>query len=180
MKLSKRISLIENRIQLVSVISGFLVTLAFLFFSMSLSAAFGYWSYKPEQDVMVNNQFWNVASVGWIVSVFLGCFVSATAAKPVEFRNGILNALTTWAASCLFFGGISMRIADPNLQAFLLTPTRVLFWHGFISDAAALGVAIFAAILAVYIERLKIRVEKEVDVFSSSALLLNNLDPAKY
>jgi hypothetical protein len=154
MNIKTKYSFLESRINVVSVVAGVLVTLATMFFMMSLAAALGFWSYQEDEIPLLGPQFWAVASIAWTVSVFLGACLSAVSSRSRELKNGILNSITTWAGSYLLFGGIALSIADSNLRTLLGAPTVSQFWHGFIGDSIALGAGVLGGILGTYLERI--------------------------
>lgn len=143
----------DSRISVLSVLSGILLILAFMFFFMSFAAALGFWTYRPDELPVLGPAFWMVAAVAWALSVFFGSFLTVVASRAKQVKDGILNAMTAWAGSYLLFGGIALSIADTNLRALLGSPTIGLFWQGFISDAAALGLGVVGGILGTYFER---------------------------
>jgi hypothetical protein len=142
-----------SRINAVAVIAGIVLTLATMFFCMSLAAALGYWSYRTDEIPLLGSQFWVVTSVAWTISVFVGTLCAALISRSLNMKDGVLNALTTWAGSYLLFGGITLTIADSNLRTLIGAPTVGLFWHGFIGDAIALIVGIGGGVLGTLWER---------------------------
>lgn len=168
------------RINPLAVFYGLLVTLAFLYLSVSLAAGLGYWPFRLQEDQQMRESFWKAAGVAWVLSVSFGSFVAALSAHPDGILNGVLNSLTTWACSLLFFGGISVRMAGPNIEILNEIPTSQIFWYGFVADVGALGAAVVVGILAALAEKLKIRIDQKTDILASSTPILNKLDPAKY
>jgi hypothetical protein len=143
----------QSRICVWPVIAGIMLTLASMFFFMSLAAALGIWTYRPEELPMLGPKFWTVASLAWTASVFLGTFLAAMSTRSKEFKDGLLNAITTWAGSYLLFGGIALSIVESNLNALLGAPTVGLFWHGFLGDVMALCGGVSGGLLGTYVER---------------------------
>jgi hypothetical protein len=158
MEYTQPLSSIGSRINVVSVVAGVMLTLAIMFFSMSLAAALGFWSYRPDELPLLGPKFWTVASIAWTVSVFVGSVWATMSSRSTEMKNGVLNAVTAWAGSYLLFGGIALTIADSNLRTLLGSPTIGLFWHGFIGDAIALIAGIVGGVLGTYAERGTLRV----------------------
>jgi hypothetical protein len=142
-----------SRVCIASVLSGVVLTLASMFFCMSLAAALGYWSYQPEGLPELGPQFWKIASVAWMFSVFVGTLSASIACRSKEMKDGLLNAAVTWAGSYLLFGGIALSIVQTNLNAMLGTPTIGLFWHGFVGDALALVSGLVGGVVGCWIER---------------------------
>lgn len=180
MVFAKKIFGDQGRISFPAAIGGFLVTMAFIFLSMSFAAGLGYWSYRPQEDVLIRENFWTLASIAWVISVSVGSYVAALAAHSDHMMKGILNSMTAWACSFLFFGGISLHMADPKLYAFGENSNTINFWHGFIADAGAFVAAICAGYLGVLTEKVKIRINGKTKFMASRAAVLNRLDPAEF
>lgn len=143
----------ESRVHVAPVLAGILITLASMFFCMSLAAALGYWSYEPASLPELGPEFWKIASMAWMLSVFVGTMVASIASRSKEIKDGLLNALTAWAGSYLLFGGIALSIVQSNLNTLLGSPSIGLFWHGFVGDALALGTGLVGGIVGTWIER---------------------------
>jgi hypothetical protein len=144
---------VKSRINAVSAIAGVILTLAIMFFCMSLAAALGYWSYQRDEMQELGPKFWTIASEAWALSVFCGSFVATLSARATSMKDGLLNAVTTWAASYLLFGGIALSIVQSNFNALLGAPTVGLFWHGFFGDAFALCGGLAGGVIGVLLER---------------------------
>lgn len=157
-----------SRINLLSVLAGILVTLASMFFFMSLAAALGFWSYQINELPSLGPQFWKVASIAWIFSVFLGTLLTAIAARTRTIKNGIINSITTWAGSYLLFGGMALSIAESNLQSYFSSTMIGLFWSGFIGDALALSAGLLGGFLGTKFEQ-KCQKQKKTFLLSKSS-----------
>lgn len=144
---------VKSRINAVSAIAGIILTLAIMFFCMSLAAALGYWSYQRDEMQELGPKFWTIASEAWVFSVFCGSFVATLSARATSMKDGLLNAVAAWAASYLLFGGIALSIVESNFNALLGAPTVGLFWHGFFGDAFALCGGLAGGVVGVIVER---------------------------
>ncbi len=180
MSLEKNLLNPFGRIELFAIIAGFLISLASLYLSTSLAAAFGHWPFRLDEGGSLYEIFWTVAAVVWFLSLTIGCFVTMLVAQSRSLLNGVLNSALCWSCSFLFFGGISVRIAALSPARAASESDWFIFWHGFVPDVAGLFVAILVGILIRLGKRMKLKIELKNDSDSLSANILNNLDPAKY
>lgn len=155
----------KSRISLFSVAAGAVLTLALMFMLMSLAAALGFWNYRPDDLPIPEKQFWTIASLAWTTSVFLGSIFVVILASSQQMKDGIVNAIATWAVSYLFFGGVSLAAANMHRNALSIwaIPEASIYWQCFAGDAAAFFLAIAGAVLGTYIERGYFRKKSKVE-----------------
>ncbi|MEZ0392509.1 MAG: hypothetical protein ACAH59_09850 [Pseudobdellovibrionaceae bacterium] len=144
----------KSRIRVLAVIGGVFITLATLFFFMSLGAALGFWSYRMDESMLEDTKFWALAAATWSLSVLVGTLFTVVAAGTTTYKDALINSLTTWAASYLLFGGVAVSIADTTSSSvFGPLLSASLFWNGFAGDASALILTIVGSYFGVLIER---------------------------
>ncbi len=140
-------------VDLVAVVAGITITQASMFLFVSLMAALGFWTYRPEELATIDSEFGVVSSVGWSLSAGLGAWCASVMARSQNLKESLSNAITSWAGSYLLFGGIALTIADSNLKNLLGEPTIGFFWHGFAGDLAALLASVAGGVLANHFEQ---------------------------
>lgn len=157
--------LLNSRISLFSVAAGAVLTLALMFMLMSLAAALGFWNYRPDDLPVPERQFWTVASLAWMTSVFVGSIFVAVVARSQQMKDGIINAIAVWAASYLFFGGVSLAAANMHRNSLSIwaIPETSIYWQCFVGDAAAFFLAVAGAVVGTAFERGYFRIKKKTE-----------------
>jgi magnesium-transporting ATPase (P-type) len=152
----------QSRISIRAIFAGTVFTFATLILLMTFGAALGFWNFKLSEISTLGGGFWTFAFLAWIVSIFLGSYVSAVAARSQSTIDGRLNALTAWASSCVF-GCLFLAVATGSAFTSMNmgTPTS-MYWGALIGDVLALAGSLLAGTLAarIYSDSPEYRKEK--------------------
>src|SRR5437868_5263912 len=98
--MNQDLALSRSRVSARAIISGVLVTFALLLTLLSLCAGIGIWNYNIMEFGTDNARgLWMGAFASWIVSVYVGSYVSSMTACSNDKIGGMLHGLDTWGAS---------------------------------------------------------------------------------
>ena len=148
-----------SRISFRAVSIGVFSTFAFMLLFMLLIAAFGIWDLRLSELTASGLFFWILASAIWIVSLFLGSFIASTASRAQTISDGTLNAVATWAGSCMFLGFIIEWLAPTILQMLLVDATVQFFLIAFVADIVGLGFGVLGGVMGARFELKQLPVE---------------------
>ncbi|MBI4509872.1 MAG: hypothetical protein HY698_09565 [Deltaproteobacteria bacterium] len=146
-----------SRLSARAITAGVLVALTTLGVLMVLGGGFGAWSIGILDAEAVRAlgawfAFWSI--LAWGLSLFLGSLVSAIACRSGERRDGLLQGITTWAASSVAVTLIACTWLMAALAVGTATPGaveemggRATFWACFIGDVVGLVGALLGGVV---------------------------------
>lgn len=155
------------RVSARAVVAGALVGTALFGVFAELIGAFGFvpasgvFDLRAAETLVRGAALWSVA---WIGTMLVTGFVASTVANARSARDGVLNGVVAWAATCftvgtLFWAGylaaVRLGLATPDvMQAFT---AREVFLGGFVYDVAAIVASALGGVLGA---REGVRVER--------------------
>ena len=157
---------LSSRISARAVLTGVFSTFAFMMLFLSLIAAFGIWDLRLSELTASGPLFWILASASWVASLFLGSLIATSSSRAQTTRDGVLNAIATWAGSCLMFGFVIEWLAPTMLQMLLIDATTQFFLLGFVADVVGLGVGILGGVMGARFEMSQHPVEEKNELKS--------------
>lgn len=133
------------RLSVRAVAGGVFVTLSIFLTLLALIAGFHVWNFDLSELPTLTMGFWISVFFAWCFAVFSGGLVSSLSLLPRGALNGILNAVATWAASCVFITTVLVLFTS---ETFNFTRDQYSeggpFWLVFFGNTAAFGMSILA------------------------------------
>lgn len=156
---------IRCRVSTRAVITGVLLSLAVMGLLMSLAAALGVWTFSFEEFATPDSEnIWTAALISWVISMFVGAYMSSMSGRSITSGDGILHGLTTWAASTV----VSYIFIVLAFGSFLLLSFAP--WSAFLSGAVALAMSILGGVLGA---RSEVKVERKREIAATRPALGN-------
>ena len=143
----------SSRIGVRAVTAGVMTSIVFMFLSLSLIAALGFWNYNLNQLSIAGSAFWVSATIAWVLSLYFAGFVAALGSRSQSHLEGALNALAACCASYLFFGFGFLLFAPSALEALLISGNPQFFLRAFLGDALAFVIGIYGGVVGVHFEQ---------------------------
>jgi hypothetical protein len=110
---------------------------------MTLAGALGLWEFNLRQMTDLGTGFWVWGLVSWVVSVFVGAFLSSVSSRSVDRRDGVIHGAVTWAAACV----LGCLFLSYSMQGAEHVMSRGMLLGAFLGDLLALSAAILGGLL---------------------------------
>jgi hypothetical protein len=138
---STRIDL-HSRISIRAIGAGVVVTYSTMLLLEALAGGFNLWRFDISELPRLSGGFWLFATVAWVVSSFLGAYVSSMVGRSVHSRDGLLHGVITWASAAILAYALTV-LSLGNLWAENFGDTAPAYLFAiFFGDLFALGAAL--------------------------------------
>jgi uncharacterized BrkB/YihY/UPF0761 family membrane protein len=133
----------SSRLSARATTGGVLAVFSTMVLLMTLAGALGLWEFNIRQMGDLGTGFWVWGLVSWVVSVFVGAYLSSVSSRSVDPRDGVIHGAVVWAAACVL-GCLFLSYTMLGTEHVM---SRGMLLGAFLGDSLALGAAVLGGLL---------------------------------